>query len=42
MCLSTDIENYVAASDGMEPRDLARLMSEYDGRYLEVVTRRRE
>jgi adenylate cyclase len=29
VCLSTDIENYVAASEGMEPRDLAALMNDY-------------
>ena len=29
MCLSTDIENYTATSQGMKPRDLASLMERY-------------
>jgi len=40
VCLSTDIENYVAASEGMEPRDLAALMSGYYATLSGVVTRR--
>ena len=41
VCLSTDIENYVMASAGMEPRDLARLMSEYYETISKLVARRR-
>jgi adenylate cyclase len=40
VCLSTDIENYVAASEGMEPRDLAALMSEYYATLSGLVARR--
>ena len=41
VCLSTDIENYVTASAGMEPRDLAALMSEYYETLSGLVARRR-
>jgi adenylate cyclase len=41
VCLSTDIENYVAASASMEPGDLARLMSEYYETLARLVARRR-
>jgi adenylate cyclase len=41
VCLSTDIENYVTASAGMEPRDLAVLMSEYYETLSGLVARRR-
>lgn len=41
VCLSTDIENYVTASAGMEPGDLALLMSEYYETISKIVTRRR-
>ena len=41
VCLSTDIENYVTASAGMEPRDLAVLMSEYYETISKLVRRRR-
>jgi adenylate cyclase len=40
VCLSLDIENYVAASEGLEPRDLARLMSEYYATLSALVSRR--
>jgi adenylate cyclase len=40
VCLSIDIENYVAASEGFEPRDLARLMSEYYATLSALVSRR--
>ncbi len=40
VCLSIDIENYVAASEGLEPRDLARLMSEYYQTLSALVSRR--
>jgi adenylate cyclase len=40
VCLSTDIENYLAASEGLEPRDLARLMSEYYATLSSLVSRR--
>ena len=39
VCLSTDIENYLAASEGLEPRDLARLMSEYYATLSALVSR---
>jgi adenylate cyclase len=41
VCLSTDIENYVTASAGMEPGDLALLMSEYYETLAKLVTGRR-
>ena len=40
VCLSIDIENYVAASEGLAPRDLARLMSEYYATLSALVSRR--
>lgn len=40
VCLSTDIENYVAASADMDPGDLARLMSEYYETISTLVARR--
>ena len=40
VCLSIDIENYVAASEGLQPRDLARLMSEYYATLSALVSRR--
>ena len=41
VCLSTDIENYVMASAGMEPRDLAVLMGEYYESISKLVVRRK-
>jgi adenylate cyclase len=41
VCLSTDIENYVTASAGMEPGDLALLMSEYYESISALVSHRR-
>ncbi len=40
VCLSTDIENYVTASAGMDPSDLAALMGEYFDGISKLVTRR--
>jgi adenylate cyclase len=40
VCLSTDIENYFAASEGMEPRDLAALMGEYYATLSRLVAHR--
>ena len=41
VCLSTDIENYVGTSAGMQLRDLAVLMSEYYETIAKLVARRR-
>jgi adenylate cyclase len=41
VCLSTDIENYVEASAGMQLRDLGILMSEYYETIAKLVARRR-
>lgn len=40
VCLSTDIENYVTASAGMDPSDLAALMGEYYDGISKLVIRR--
>ena len=40
VCLSTDIENYLSASERLEPRDLARLMSDYYATLSALVSRR--
>ena len=41
VCLSTDIENYVGTSAGMQLRDLGVLMSEYYQTIAKLVARRR-
>ena len=41
VCLSTDIQNYVGASAGMQLRDLGALMSEYYETISQLVVRRR-
>jgi adenylate cyclase len=41
VCLSTDIENYMTASAGMEPGELARLMGAYYDEISRLVTERK-